>query len=106
MLKKVLVLFLCFWMSCSSVFAMNRRGVSSDDEMKEETTNEENSNEEDSDLQQRYNELLEQRNILLRELLNNQQQRPDLPRQVVDSFINGLAFGCGSLCIDKTCTLL
>lgn len=29
MLKKILVLFLCFWMSCSSAFAMNRlrRGV-------------------------------------------------------------------------------
>ena len=27
MFKKILILFLCFWISCGSVFAMNNKGV-------------------------------------------------------------------------------
>lgn len=86
MLKKVFVLFLCFWISCGSVFAATARTVNSCNTV--EKTNQEENIEENYNCKQNFNQ--QEEDGFLSKVLG-------FTGNLLMQFIGGVAFAVGNV---------
>lgn len=112
MLKKILILFLCFWMSCGSVFAAIVRAVDDYEPIEEMGERQDKLNQCEKNIAKLTDTLYSQTEALnkcMDELKEKHQQNKDEQDQTQDirnNFTNGIAFSIGSLIVNAFILLL